>query len=114
MNTTFLIGNGFDICLGLDTRYYDFYTKHYLMLPKDNLLDYLKTFREEIQQYVLDETGKEDVRGIDWSDLEKALGQYSSKLEDPTEYINIVVDVNRELRAYIKKENERFQISQLM
>lgn len=109
MYTTFLLGNGFDVCLGLNTRYDDFYKNHYLKLPKDKLPDHLKAFRENIQKYVIDKLNKVESE-IDWSDLEYALGQYSEKLEDSNHYIDIILDVNKELKEYIQQENERMSL----
>ena len=109
MNTTFLLGNGFDVCLGLNTRYDDFYKNHYLTLSKDGLLGHLKAFREEIQAYVINKSNKTE-RSIDWSDLESALGQYSEKLKEPDHYIDIILDVNKELKTYIQHENLRLTL----
>lgn len=36
-NITFLIGNGFDINVGLDTRYSDFYKYHTDCYPDDKM-----------------------------------------------------------------------------
>ena len=104
MTTTFLLGNGFDVCLGLKTRYSEFYENHYIKLPRKDLAPYLKTFREEIEQYV--ESGSQKSGDdIDWADLEMALGQYSEKLTYPEEYIGIILDVNQELKNYIALQN---------
>lgn len=104
MTTTLLLGNGFDVCLGLKTRYSEFYENHYIKLPRKGLAPFLKTFREEIEQYV--ENGSQKLGDdIDWADLEMALGQYSEKLTDPEEYIDIILDVNQELKNYIALQN---------
>lgn len=42
MNTTFLLGNGFDVCLGLKTKYQQFYENHYAGLPKEGVSNALK------------------------------------------------------------------------
>lgn len=109
MNTTIVLGNGFDVCLGLHTKYVDFYRGHYLLLNRDHLPDYLKTFRESIQNYVSNNGQKTD-EAIDWSDLELALGKYSERLEDPQEYLNIVLDINKELKSYITTQDKVFKI----
>lgn len=64
MDITFFIGNGFDINLGLKTRYSDFY-------------EYYKEHATEtsiILQWMIGDPNKEN-----WADLETALGR---KLED--------------------------------
>lgn len=59
---TFLIGNGFDVNVGLETRYSDFY-KYFIKQYPDNM--------------IAKEIGKEYEY---WSDLEVALGKYTSKI----------------------------------
>ncbi len=110
METTFLIGNGFDVCMGMNTRYKDFY-EFYSKLPTNNLSPSLKTFREAIADYVC-KGMKCDKNEIDWSDLEFALGQYSAELTASEQFINIVLDVNRELSEYIGEQDRQFQIDE--
>ncbi len=74
MNTTFFIGNGFDVCHGLETHYVDFYEKHYIQLKDDNTSEAVKRFRNAIDQYIKDGMVVEKDE-IDWSDLESALGK---------------------------------------
>ena len=105
MNTTFLLGNGFDLCLGLKTRYPQFYENHYANLPKEGVSNVLKDFREAVESYVKGSSNKID-DDIDWADLEFALGKYSEKLSQPEDYIEIILDVNKELKNYIEKQNE--------
>lgn len=64
MNITFFIGNGFDINLGLKTRYSDFYPYFNEHAKKDNV----------IKQWI-----NEDEKP--WSDLEEKLGQNLEKLK---------------------------------
>lgn len=56
---TFLIGNGFDLNIGLNTRYQDFY-KYYILKNKDDIL--AKDIDENYDN---------------WSDLELGLGKYT-------------------------------------
>ena len=86
MNTTFLLGNGFDVCLGLKTKYQQFYENHYAGLPREGVSNALKDFRKEIEGYVKGFLKKTD-DDIDWADLELALGKYSEKLTRPEDYI---------------------------
>ena len=67
LNITFLIGNGFDRNLGLDTTYSDF-VKHYKRIePKT---DNLKNFHKYIKE-------NEEL----WSAAEIAMGEYTGELE---------------------------------
>ena len=60
---TFLIGNGFDLNLGLKTRYTDFYP-YYCDMPSHRHRQ-IARFRELLKQ-----TGSHPL----WADFEKALG----------------------------------------
>lgn len=63
MNVTFLIGNGFDLACGLQTRYDQFTTK-YCKLPSRS--DAISSFKEEI------------LKNADtWADAELAFGKYT-------------------------------------
>ena len=62
MNITFLIGNGFDLNLGLKTDYKSFYS-YYKMRSKSNIAKSIDS------EYEL------------WSDLEKGLGEYTARLK---------------------------------
>ena len=111
MNTTFIIGNGFDICQNMATRYCQFYENHYMKLPVDGISPALKSFRQEITDYVR-QGMKADKDEIDWSDLEIALGRYAEKLDNAQDYIAIALDINKELMTYIYDQEQKFTISE--
>lgn len=111
MTTTFLLGNGFDVCLGLQTKYCQFYKDHYTLLPLDGLPPYLVEFRKEIMNYVNPNNIKKE-GDIDWADLEIALGKYANRVDKAENYINIILDVNEELKSYIKKQNDSLVIGE--
>lgn len=73
MNITYLVGNGFDVNIGLKSAYADFY-KAYVKVQSENEPDVIKRFKAGINNYIKNETGKEDLQTIDWRDLEIALG----------------------------------------
>lgn len=118
MNTTFIIGNGFDLCQNMATRYCQFYENHYIKLSTDGISPAIQTFRKEISDYVKEEhdlkSGKKQSSEdkIDWSDLESALGKYAIKLTNAQDYIDIVLDVNRELQKYIEEQERTFAITE--
>ena len=64
MNITFLIGNGFDLNLKLNTRYSDFYKYYIENAPKD----------------LLSKSIKEDYKM--WSDLEVGLGEFLKDIDE--------------------------------
>ena len=71
MNITYIIGNGFDVNLGLKTRYQDFYD-YYQNQPSPS---------EEVKQL----KAHIDRNKENWADLELALGEYTSNLRIPTQ-----------------------------
>lgn len=92
---TFLIGNGFDINLGLNTRYADFY-KYFL----ENA-----SVSNMIKQWIEKE--------IDlWSDLELQLGKKVSEITDKTldKFYLDKIELDRLLLEYLEKEQDRFVI----
>ena len=105
MNITYLIGNGFDIKLGLKNRYIDFY-KSYVAMPSETDPLVVKTFKAEINDFIKKELNKEDI-GIDWRDLEVALGKYTSNVP-LEEFDTLYFDIIEHLKSYLIAEYEYF------
>lgn len=102
MNITFLIGNGFDISLGLKTSYSEF-AKYYIQRPSTHpSIEKLKT---DIEKDILN--GEEDDEKK-WSDFEQAFGLYTENLSGIEECDIVYDDIVSEMHAYITQENERF------
>lgn len=92
-NITFLIGNGFDLNLGLKTSYRDFYGS----LVKDSKNAIIREILEE-KDY--------------WADMEFSLGQCLDKYSPETvdSFIADFIDIEDHLTSYLKKQNERFAV----
>lgn len=92
MNVTYIIGNGFDLNLGLKTAYISFY-RYY---------EEIKTTDKDIIKL------KDDIEEKDkcWSDLEKGLGEYTECVNTPDKMISIYEDLANNLRDYIAKQAE--------
>lgn len=107
MNITYIIGNGFDINLGLKSRYVDFYKDYIKRTAIDGPV--IQKFRDEINEFVKQDCNKKDENTIDWQDLEVALGHWTEKLKveevEPL-YINIIDS----LKDYLKGEYESFDL----
>ena len=94
MIVTYLIGNGFDLGIGLKTGFKDF-LKFYLTVESENedIIDFKETIKQE---------------SIDlWADLELKFGEYINTFEDnelPC-YIKIYEDILANLNVYLKNEN---------
>lgn len=93
MNITFFIGNGFDLNLGLKTRYKDFY----------------KYFKENARESNIIK-GWINEKDILWADLEKALGKSLSSInrgnleqffDDKDEMDDLLID-------YLQEEQEKY------
>lgn len=98
MNITFVLGNGFDIQLGLSTRYSDFLREYVHITPENN--DNIKEFKS----YLAQKTTKEL-----WSDAEKAMGIYLGQYSDTTiEIFNERVrDFERSMVVYLNQQQEQ-------
>lgn len=87
MNITLILGNGFDINLGLPTQYSYFY-KYYLSLKSDN------------KERLIKKELKENLPN--WADLEMQLGQVSAKYPNAQTYLDDIDDVSEELTRYMQ------------
>lgn len=88
MQTVFLIGNGFDVNLGLKTRYAEFYD-YYLNVHADS---------ENIKNLKLHLT---ENKSEFWSDLEVALGKYTAEFSSFEQMEEVYDDINNEMQKYI-------------
>lgn len=97
MNIVYLIGNGFDLNLGLKTRYSDFY-------------DYYKTIPSEEEVIIaLKKSIDKDINT--WADLELQLGKYTEKLNTQDEFDIVYFDLVEQLKRYLLTEQEKVEAS---
>lgn len=87
MNVLFIIGNGFDLQIGLPTRYSDFYQYYVSLESKSDSVNRLK-------KAIKDGPG-------DWSDLEMALGKYTAQVKSAQEFCEVYDDLQSALGNYI-------------
>lgn len=97
MNILYFIGNGFDINLGMKTRYTDFYNYYKSTESKTELISQLK---KEISQGI-----------VNWSDLELAFGKYTINLNNIVEFDEVYEDIVDNLADYLTREEESFDFS---
>jgi len=95
MNIVYLIGNGFDVNLGMATKYRDFYD-YYINLPDSEYGEVGAQFKKDL---------KENLEN--WSDLEFALGEYLEKL-NAEQAIELHGHLVHHLSTYIKLEESRY------
>jgi hypothetical protein len=99
MKILYFIGNGFDINLGMKTRYPDFYKQYKTIASKSELIKQLK---EEIANGI-----------VNWSDLELAFGKYTVKLKNIEEFDEVYEDVVDNLADYLISEEEKFDFKKV-
>lgn len=93
MSTLFLIGNGFDINCGMNTRYTDVYKMY---IHEKSNTDVIKNFKE----YILADFDT-------WGDFEIAMGKYAQSLNSETEFLECIRDFANYMEKYLIEENQR-------
>lgn len=101
MKIVFIIGNGFDICLGLKTKYEDFYNYY---LNKDTPEN--KPQIKKIKEHLKADHSKEDGYKY-WSDLEIGMGNYTANFSSVKDLKEAYYDLNDNLKAYIEEVNKK-------
>ena len=112
MNILYLIGNGFDLRLGLPTRYEDF-LEYYKKCPPlfdvseaSNVTDYKTLFFRKLEDQL--ELGNEQ-----WKDLELALGKFTIEFGDDVDgFRAFYEDINFALLDYLKEVTKEFQATE--
>lgn len=95
MNVTYIIGNGFDLNLGLQTSYKDFYN------------DYTKRSSSTPEIEALKDSIMNDQTLENWADLEYALGQYTDKVKEGAEVMtDVYLDLVENLKNYFQRVSE--------
>lgn len=90
MNILFLLGNGFDINLDMNTRYSDFYESEIQILTSRSKV--LKKLKNDISKNIQQ-----------WSDLELKLGNYAGSLTQAEDLIEIHEFLLQSLEKYLNK-----------
>ena len=99
MNITFLLGNGFDIGIGMPTRYEDFYKEYCKITEEDD--ENIRLFKEMLKNREKDEEN----RIINWADFEKAFGEHARDpdIKDKHAYLARFEDFAETFSAYLEK-----------
>lgn len=94
MKVLFVLGNGFDIKLGLNTRYKDFYGSYLNMeSPCDAVRNLKLNISSEYQ---------------DWADLELGLGHYTEHIADIQDGLDIYKDILLGLQEFLSCEEDKY------
>lgn len=97
MNVTFLIGNGFDLRLGLKTRYTDMYDG-YINESTNSMviMDFKQALKNDMPKFKT------------WGDFEIAMGKYAQSFRNAKNYITCVRDFRAYMVKHLKKEQDSF------
>lgn len=107
MNITFLIGNGFDIGIGLKTRYEEFYDVYCKNKSEDE--NNIWGFKTILAQWK--DSGEKNI--VDWADFEKAFGEHSQDFTVGSKalYIERFEHFVSEFNAYLEEEEKKADCS---
>lgn len=94
MNVLYILGNGFDKAQGMHTSYPEFY--QYLMKAECSPL--LEQMKKDI---------KEDTKL--WSDMEEALGVFTSKVQTEEDMDSLHDELSRHLQHYLQLEDDNYK-----
>ena len=91
---TFIIGNGFDLRIGLNTRYTDFYKEYIANKSNDN--DLIQHFKKTILQ-------DEELEWSNWSDFEIGMGRQSEFFKgNASDFLTCFDDFVTNFNEYLK------------
>jgi hypothetical protein len=97
MNILYIIGNGFDLAQGMETSYTHFY--QYLKDRKCSpLLELMKKYINSNQEL--------------WSDMEEGLGEFTLKVDEPTDLEKLRHEINENLQTYLRSQCLAFSPNQ--
>lgn len=112
MNILYLIGNGFDLRLGLPTRYADFLEYYKGQAPKlgADRSQQAETIKKYKERFFAEMAEREERGEEQWKDLEIALGKFTTAFGDDADadadgFCDFYEDMNRSLEAYLSQYN---------
>ena len=101
MNITWILGNGFDLNLGMKTSYKDFYDNHYSRLDDSVSIAHrtrIKTIGTKL-----------DLSPLLWSDLELFIGQSAGEYNSFDEFHATYIHMQNELNSYLSLQQQNFE-----
>lgn len=98
MNITFLIGNGFDLRVGMKTRFADMYEGYIGQNSSSEVIQKFKAMLEaDAPNYKT------------WGDFEMAMAEKAKEFDDEDSFIECLRDFKLYMVSYLEKEQEQFQ-----
>lgn len=98
MNVTYLIGNGFDLHLGMKTSFKDICAAYIIEKTGDDILNGFKC-----------ELEKDAPNYCNWSDFEISMGKYSENFENFEDFKKCVSDFRQFMISYLSKEEKEYE-----
>ena len=106
-NSVIILGNGFDLALGLETRYSDFY-KSKLWKNDSDIKNRLKDSESPLVTFLK----KEYKNNENWFDLEKTIKKFALGLQTDSKVDSVKWEFNtllkQRLKGYLKQEVAKF------
>lgn len=108
MKITVLLGNGFDVSLGIKSSYGDFY-KWYYDKPTD--IKHIQDFRNAIKEDILSDIPDDEKT---WADFELGMGKYTENFTKETvgQFLECLDDAQENIRKYLLEQESLFDITQ--
>lgn len=97
MNILFIIGNGFDINLEMETQYSEFYKYYNSIDSQDPSINILK---DSIKNHIKD-----------WADLESRFGKHTANLDSVDEFDKVFADIREKLGNYLIMQENKFDFN---
>lgn len=107
LNITFLIGNGFDISLGIQSSYAKFYEWY---CDKPSIVGHITAFRKNIKDDVNSNVPDEDKT---WADFEVGLGKYTTNFDKKTveQYLSCLEDAQENIVEYLNEQKSKLDLN---
>lgn len=94
-NILFIIGNGFDLGLGMKTRYSDMYESYF---NSESDSEVIRDFKWKLYR---------DQKYEKWSDFEMGMAKNADYFQTESEFIECVRDFKKHMVAYLESESEK-------
>lgn len=98
MNVTFMIGNGFDLRIGMKTRFVDMYEEY---VTSDSATDNIRHFKAVLKADAPNYTT--------WGDFEMAMAWRIKDFETEEDFIECLRDFKQHMKAHLQHEQYSFE-----
>ena len=98
MKVTFMVGNGFDLCLGLKTRYVDMYESY---IEEKNTLQVIEDFKQLLREDA--PTGYKT-----WGDFEMAMGRHAGFFKSERDFVLCTRHFKNHMATHLLNEQNHF------